>query len=78
MPTWKKTYGHQPLTFFADHGPEGAGEPLAFLRPGNAGSNTASEHIEATRLGLAQLPRHLRRRGAVPRGLRRRHPGLRP
>jgi Transposase DDE domain group 1 len=63
MPTWKKTYGHHPLTVFADHGPEGAGEPLAFLlRPGNAGSNTASEHIEATRLGLAQMPRHLRRR----------------
>jgi hypothetical protein len=32
------------------------------LRPGNAGSNTAADHIEATRLGLAQLPRHLRRR----------------
>jgi Transposase DDE domain group 1 len=62
-PTWKKTYGHHPLTVFADHGPESAGEPLAFLlRAGNAGSNTASEHIEATRLGLAQLPRHLRRR----------------
>jgi Transposase DDE domain group 1 len=63
MPTWKKTYGHHPLTVFADHGPEGSGEPLAFmLRPGNAGSNTAADHIQATRLGLAQLPRHLRRR----------------
>ena len=63
MPTWKKTYGHHPLTVFADHGPEGSGEPLAvMLRPGNAGSNTAADHIEATRLGLAQLPRHLRRR----------------
>jgi hypothetical protein len=63
MPTWKKTYGHHPLTVFADHGAEGSGEPLAFLlRPGNAGSNTASEHIEATRLGLAQMPRRLRRR----------------
>jgi len=63
MPTWKKTYGHHPLTVFADHGAEGSGEPLAFLlRAGNAGSNTASEHIEATRLGLAQLPRRLRRR----------------
>ena len=63
MPTWKKTYGHHPLTVFADHGPEGAGEPLAFmLRAGNAGSNTAADHIEATRLALAQLPRHLRRR----------------
>jgi Transposase DDE domain group 1 len=63
MPTWKKTYGHHPLTVFADHGPEGSGEPLAvMLRAGNAGSNTAADHIEATRLGLAQLPRHLRRR----------------
>jgi hypothetical protein len=63
MPTWKKTYGHHPLTVFADHGPEGSGEPLAVvLRAGNAGSNTASDHIEATRLALAQLPRHLRRR----------------
>ena len=63
MPTWKKTYGHHPLTAFADHGPGGSGEPLAFLlRPGNAGSNTAADHIEATRLALAQLPRHLRRR----------------
>ena len=47
---------------FADHGPDGSGEPLAImLRPGNAGSNTAADHIEATRLALAQLPRHLRR-----------------
>jgi hypothetical protein len=35
------------------------------LRPGNAGSNTAADHIEATRLALAQLPRHLRRRVLV-------------
>jgi hypothetical protein len=63
MPTWKKTYGHHPLTVFADHGPEGSGEPLAvMLRAGSAGSNTAADHIEATRLALAQLPRHLRRR----------------
>jgi hypothetical protein len=63
MPTWKKTYGHHPLTVFADHGPDGTGEPLAvMLRAGNAGPDTASDHIEATRLALAQLPRHLRRR----------------
>jgi hypothetical protein len=62
MPTWKKTYGHHPLTVFADHGAGGSGEPLAFLlRAGNAGSDTAADHIEATRLGLAQLPRRLRR-----------------
>lgn len=61
-PTWK-TFGFHPLTVFADHGAEGSGEPLAILlRPGNAGSNTASEHIEAAGLALAQLPRLLRRR----------------
>jgi hypothetical protein len=63
MPTWKKTYGHHPLAVFADHGPQGSGEPLAvMLRAGNAGSNTADDHIEATRLALAQIPRRLRRR----------------
>ena len=62
-PTWKKTYGFHPLTVFADHGSEGSGEPLAIvLRPGNAGSNTAADHIAATRLALAQLPQAMRRR----------------
>jgi hypothetical protein len=32
------------------------------LRAGGAGSNTAADHIEASRLALAQLPRHLRRK----------------
>jgi hypothetical protein len=62
-PTWKKTFGFHPLAAFADHGAGAAGEALAImLRPGNAGSNTASEHIEVTQLALAQLPRHQRRR----------------
>ncbi|MFI6986730.1 IS1380 family transposase [Embleya sp. NPDC050154] len=61
-PTWKKTFGFHPLWAFADHGPEGAGEPLAvLLRPGNAGSNTASDHIEVTRQALAQVPKRHRR-----------------
>jgi hypothetical protein len=61
-PTWKKTFGFHPLAVFADHGPEGSGEPLTILlRPGNAGSNTASDHLDATQLALAQLPRRLRR-----------------
>ena len=62
-PTWKKTFGFHPLAVFADHGPGGSGEALAVvLRPGNAGSNTAADHIEAVRLAQAQLPRHQRRR----------------
>jgi hypothetical protein len=61
--TWKRTFGFHPMTAFADHGPDGSGEPLAIvLRAGNAGSNTVADHIEATRLALAQLPRHLRKR----------------
>ena len=62
-PTWKKTFGFHPLTVFADHGADGSGEPLAImLRPGNAGSNTAADHITATKLALAQLPGQPRRR----------------
>jgi hypothetical protein len=65
-PTWKKTFGFHPLAAFADHGAGAGGEPLAIvLRPGNAGSNTASEHIEVTKLALAQLPRRSRRRVLV-------------
>jgi hypothetical protein len=65
-PTWKKTFGFHPMTAWADHGEGGNGEPLAVvLRPGNAGSNTAADHIEAARLALAQLPRHLRRKVLV-------------
>ncbi|MFJ2241070.1 IS1380 family transposase [Streptomyces sp. NPDC087859] len=59
--TWKKPFGHHPLFAFVDHGREGSGESVAgLLRPGNAGSNTAAGHIEATRLALAQLPKTYR------------------
>ncbi|MFG2307028.1 IS1380 family transposase [Actinacidiphila glaucinigra] len=61
-PTWKKTFGHHPLMGFVDHGRDGSGEPVAgLLRPGNAGSNTAADHIEAARLALKQLPKKFRR-----------------
>ena len=61
-PTWKHTYGFHPLLAFVDHGPAGTGEPVAaLLRPGNAGSNTATDHIQLTRQALAQLPRPHRR-----------------
>jgi hypothetical protein len=56
-PTFKKGYGHHPLCAFLDHGSTGTGEPLAILlRAGNAGSNTAKDHITVVRRALAQLP----------------------
>jgi hypothetical protein len=58
-PTFKRGYGFHPLWAFADHGAAGTGEPLAeLLRPGNAGSNTAADHIAVIRDALAQLPSH--------------------
>jgi len=45
------------LCAFADHGAAGTGEPLAIrLRPGNAGSNTAADHIAVISQALRQLP----------------------
>jgi hypothetical protein len=59
-PTWKRTFGHHPMTAFIDHGPGGTGEAAALvLRPGNAGSNTAADHITAGRLALNQIPPRL-------------------
>ncbi|HZC51067.1 MAG TPA: IS1380 family transposase [Mycobacterium sp.] len=64
-PTFKRGFGFHPLWTFADHGSDGTGESLAFLlRAGNAGSNTAADHIAVVRAALAQLPRH--RTGARP------------
>ena len=41
-PTYKRTYGHHPLLAMAGD----CGEVLAgMLRPGNAGSNTAADHV---------------------------------
>ncbi|WUS46905.1 IS1380 family transposase [Streptomyces mirabilis] len=61
-PTWKRTYGHHPLMGFVDHGQGGTGEPVAaLLRPGNAGSNTATDHVTVAQLALAQLPKKYRR-----------------
>ena len=58
-PTFKRGYGFHPLWAFVDHGSEGTGEPLAVaLRPGNAGSNTAADHIAVIRDALRQLPSH--------------------
>jgi hypothetical protein len=58
-PTFKRGYGFHPLCAFVDHGPDGTGEPLTMLlRPGNAGSNTAADHIAVVREALQQLPSH--------------------
>jgi hypothetical protein len=58
-PTFKRGFGFHPLWAFVDHGDDGTGEPLAvLLRPGNAGSNTAADHIAVVREALKQLPGH--------------------
>lgn len=44
--TWKRTFGFGPLLCFLDRPEVAGGEALAgLLRPGNAGSNTAADHI---------------------------------
>jgi len=53
---FNKGFGFHPLCAFVDHGPEGTGEPLAVaLRPGNAGSNTAADHIAPHAAALAPV-----------------------
>jgi hypothetical protein len=55
-PTYKHGWGFHPLLGYLDRG-DGLGESLAgLLRPGNAGSNTAEDHIEVFEMALAQLP----------------------
>jgi hypothetical protein len=52
-PHRKGGFGFHPLHCFCDE----TGEQLAaLLRPGNAGSNTAADHIEVLEEALAQLP----------------------
>jgi hypothetical protein len=51
--TWKRTFGYHPLLCFLD----ATGEALAgLLRPGNAGSGTAADHIAVVDMALAQIP----------------------
>lgn len=51
--TYKGSFGFYPLTCYL----EATGEALAaMLRPGNAGSNTASDHIDVLQQSLHQLP----------------------
>jgi hypothetical protein len=52
-PTYKRGFGFHPLNAYLD----ATGEALAgLLRPGNAGSGTAADHIRVLDDALAQLP----------------------
>ena len=54
--TYKHGFGFHPLLAYLDRG-DGNGEALAgLLRPGNAGANTAADHIDVFESALAQLP----------------------
>jgi hypothetical protein len=53
--TYKKGWGFHPLIAYLDRG-DGLGESLAgMLRPGNAGSNTAADHIDVFEAAIDQL-----------------------
>lgn len=57
--TYKGSYGHHPLTAWCDN----TDESLAvMLRPGNAGSNTAADHLAVTDAAIAQIPAEYRRK----------------
>lgn len=69
--TWKRTFGFHPLLAFLDRPEVSGGEALAgLLRPGNAGSNTAADHITVLHQALAALPRHARPRPGDPDSVR--------
>ena len=58
-PTWKKHFGYHPLCAIIDLGGDLGGDVLAVnLRAGNAGSNTAVDHIQILDHALAALPDH--------------------
>ena len=56
--TFKGTWGHHPLTAWCDN----TQESLAVkLRPGNAGSNTVTDHLEVLTAAIDQIPASHRR-----------------
>jgi DDE family transposase len=59
--TWKRTFGFHSLLCFLDRPEVAGGEGLAgLLRSGNAGSNTAADHITVLDQALAALPENAR------------------
>jgi hypothetical protein len=66
-PTYKHGFGFHPLGAWLDRG-DGTGEALAMvLRPGNAGSNTAADHIDVLAMALLALPKQARERPILVR-----------
>jgi hypothetical protein len=58
--TYKHGFGFHPLGCSLDRG-DGTGEALAaILRPGNAGANTAQDHLDVLAMALLGLPKHVR------------------
>jgi hypothetical protein len=59
-PTYKQGFGFHPLGVWLDRG-DGTGEALAaILRPGNAGANTAADHLAVLGMALLGLPKPVR------------------
>jgi hypothetical protein len=59
-PTFKRGFGFHPLACYLDRG-DGTGEALSgILRPGNAGSNTAADHVDVLAMALLALPKPAR------------------
>ncbi|WP_405065360.1 IS1380 family transposase [Kribbella sp. NBC_01510] len=70
-PTWKKGFGFHPLLCYLDRPDTSGGEALAgILRPGNAGSNTAADHVAVLDLAIAALPPQARPRPGDAHGPR--------
>lgn len=61
-PTYKRGFGYHPLLCFLDNSPACGGETptgealAGVLRPGNAGANTAADHITVLDRALAHIP----------------------
>jgi len=62
--TYKHGFGFHPLLCYEAETKEAL---AGVLRPGNAGANTACDHIVVLELALAQLPKQLKRRGLLVR-----------
>jgi Transposase DDE domain group 1 len=54
--TFKRGFGFHPLLAYLDESREAL---AGVLRPGNAGANTAADHVQVVELALQQLPRQV-------------------